>query len=110
MQEYGAAELLSAEVSPQGNGATPAKAKGKKKTAIAWDLVQFRREVQTAFHLPITDAAKALGLCVTELKKRCREIQVPRWPYRKIASIEKLIESVEQVPSKFPHMLAPPPT
>jgi hypothetical protein len=110
MQEDGATELLAAEASLQETRATPAKAKGQKKTAKDWDPVLFRREAQSAFHLPLTDAARALGLCVTELKKRCREIQVPRWPYRKIASIEKLIESVDKVPSKFPHMLAPPQT
>ena len=62
------------------------------------DEEEFRKTVQTVFHLPISDAASRLGMGVTVLKKQCRKIGIPRWPYRKLASIEKLIESVEKVP------------
>ena len=62
------------------------------------DEEEFRKTVQTVFHLPISDAASKLGMGVTVLKKQCRRINIPRWPYRKLASIEKLIESVEKVP------------
>jgi RWP-RK domain len=68
------------------------------------DEAEFRKKVQSVFHLPIADAATSLGLGVTVLKKRCRRINIPRWPYRKLASIEKLIESVEKVTSEYPLM------
>lgn len=32
---------------------------------------------------------------MTVLKKFCRKFKVPRWPYRKLKSMEKLIASVE---------------
>jgi hypothetical protein len=129
MQEYDAAVLPSAEISHLARSrATPTKAKGKKKTTKTHasktrkirgnmadddeeelDEAEFRKKVQSVFHLPIADAATTLGLGVTVLKKRCRRINIPRWPYRKLASIEKLIESVEKVPSQSPLMLVPPP-
>jgi hypothetical protein len=128
MQEYGAAVLPSADISLRTSRATPTKAKGKKKVTKAHasktrkfrgnmadddeeelDEAEFRKKVQSVFHLPIADAATTLGLGVTVLKKRCRRINIPRWPYRKLASIEKLIESVEKVPSQSPFMLVPPP-
>lgn len=63
------------------------------------DETEFRKKVQSVFHLPISEAAHALGVGVTVLKKQCRRINIPRWPYRKLASVEKLIESVEKVHS-----------
>lgn len=36
------------------------------------------------FHLPINDAAKALGICPTVLKKICRRHGMRRWPHRKV--------------------------
>jgi len=50
----------------------------------------------SCFHLPINDAAKQLGTCVTVLKKQCRRHGVKRWPYRKLVSIDKLIEKMEK--------------
>jgi hypothetical protein len=118
MQEFCVAVLPSAERSLQAKGAKPGQGKGKKKTTKAqakkapelqgnmaqdeeeeWDMEESRRKVQTALHLPITDAAKVLGVGVTKLKKRCRKINIARCPFRKLLSIEKLIESVAKVPS-----------
>jgi hypothetical protein len=127
MQEFCVAVLPSAKTSLQTKRGTAAKTKGKKKSARAraskarqrrgsmaedeeegWDKDEFRGKVQRAFHLPIAKAAPTLGLCVTVLKQRCRIVGIPRWPFRKVHSIEKLVASVEQVPSQLPHMLAPP--
>ncbi|GLI59484.1 hypothetical protein VaNZ11_001368, partial [Volvox africanus] len=41
-------------------------------------------------------AAAALNIGVTVLKKYCRKFRVPRWPYRKLQSMAKLIESFER--------------
>lgn len=48
------------------------------------------------YHLPINEAAAALNIGVTVLKKYCRKFRVPRWPYRKLQSMAKLIESFER--------------
>jgi hypothetical protein len=54
-------------------------------------------KLQSVFHLPINDAATALGMGVTVLKKLCRDRGIKRWPYRKLSSVDKLIESVKAV-------------
>ena len=43
------------------------------------------------FHLPINEASKQLGVCVTMLKKTCRKYGISRWPYRRIKCIDKKI-------------------
>jgi hypothetical protein len=45
--------------------------------------------------MPINDVAKELGICATMLKKICRRNGIPRWPHRKIRSINKMIENLE---------------
>ncbi|KAG9147386.1 hypothetical protein Leryth_027671 [Lithospermum erythrorhizon] len=52
-------------------------------------------EIKKCFHLPITKAAKKLNVGLTVLKKRCRELNVMRWPHRKIKSLESLIDNVK---------------
>lgn len=47
------------------------------------------------YHLPINEAADSLGIGVTVLKKYCRKFCIPRWPYRKLKSMDKLIESLQ---------------
>ena len=61
-------------------------------------------EVLAVFHLPIDKAAKALGVGQTWLKHMCREHGIPRWPYRKIQSLQtsvaKLAESIADIDPK----------
>lgn len=52
------------------------------------------------FHLPMCDVAKELGICATVLKKICRKNGIPRWPHRKLKSIEKSILALEESISK----------
>eukprot|EP01112_Ceratiomyxa_fruticulosa_P002412 TRINITY_DN1252_c0_g1_i5.p1 TRINITY_DN1252_c0_g1~~TRINITY_DN1252_c0_g1_i5.p1 ORF type:complete len:488 (+),score=99.70 TRINITY_DN1252_c0_g1_i5:591-2054(+) len=47
------------------------------------------------FHLPINEVARELGICATMLKKICRRNGIPRWPHRKIKSLNKMIENAE---------------
>lgn len=54
--------------------------RGGAREATHIDLAELTR----FFHLPITAVAKELGICVTVLKRICRENGVPRWPYRKV--------------------------
>eukprot|EP00242_Pyramimonas_sp_CCMP2087_P012128 CAMPEP_0198211208 /NCGR_PEP_ID=MMETSP1445-20131203/22688_1 /TAXON_ID=36898 /ORGANISM="Pyramimonas sp., Strain CCMP2087" /LENGTH=334 /DNA_ID=CAMNT_0043885421 /DNA_START=140 /DNA_END=1141 /DNA_ORIENTATION=- len=46
------------------------------------------------FHLPINTAAKELGICLTMLKKMCRQHGLKRWPHRKLKSIDKILGSL----------------
>lgn len=52
-------------------------------------------EIQRYFHVPITKAAKELRVGLTVLKKRCRELNIMRWPHRKLKSLQTLIHSVK---------------
>ncbi|KAG1346427.1 putative protein RKD1 [Cocos nucifera] len=54
-------------------------------------------EIKNYFHMPITQAAKEMNVGLTLLKKRCREVGIPRWPHRKIKSIGSLIHDVREL-------------
>lgn len=55
-------------------------------------------EIQKYFDFPITRAAKELNVGLTVLKKRCRELNIARWPHRKIKSLKSLIHNVKVHP------------
>ncbi|XP_016471868.1 protein RKD4-like [Nicotiana tabacum] len=63
----------------------------KKSDALELD------EIQRYFHVPINKAAKELRVGLTVLKKRCRELNIMRWPHRKIKSLQTLIDSVKEM-------------
>ncbi|RCV15859.1 hypothetical protein SETIT_3G091700v2 [Setaria italica] len=48
------------------------------------------------FHLPMTEAAKHLGVCATVLKTTSRRFNVPRWPHRKIKSIDNHVAKLRR--------------
>lgn len=52
-------------------------------------------EISKHFDTPIQDAAKALGVCPTILKKICRRLGIGRWPYRRVNSLNKMIATLE---------------
>ncbi|KAA8533589.1 hypothetical protein F0562_030977 [Nyssa sinensis] len=54
-------------------------------------------EIQKYFDVPITRAAKELKVGLTLLKKRCRELNIMRWPHRKIKSLKTLIDNVKDL-------------
>ncbi|KAL5567751.1 hypothetical protein UlMin_024326 [Ulmus minor] len=54
-------------------------------------------EIQKYFNFPIKEAAKGLRVGVTRLKKRCRELNISRWPHRKLSSIKHLISNVKKM-------------
>ncbi|KAK3132020.1 hypothetical protein QOZ80_6AG0514720 [Eleusine coracana subsp. coracana] len=51
--------------------------------------------VSQYFYMPITQAARELDVGLTLLKKRCRELGIPRWPHRKMKSLQTLINNVQ---------------
>lgn len=52
-------------------------------------------EIQKYFDVPITRAAKKMNVGLTLLKKRCRELNIMRWPHRKIKSLKTLISNIK---------------
>ncbi|XP_062226443.1 protein RKD5-like isoform X2 [Phragmites australis] len=54
-------------------------------------------DIAQYFHLPIREASKTLKIGVSILKKKCRQYGIPRWPHRKIKSLDSLIHDLEYV-------------
>ncbi|MQM15420.1 hypothetical protein Taro_048359 [Colocasia esculenta] len=54
-------------------------------------------DVSRYFYVPITQAAKELNVGLTQLKKKCRELGIPRWPHRKMKSLQALIKNVQEL-------------
>lgn len=76
---------------------------GAASNAMGADRVRSERVltfelVSQYFYMPITQAARELNVGLTVLKKKCRELGIPRWPHRKLKSLQTLINDVE-VPS-----------
>ncbi|XP_059435270.1 protein RKD4 [Corylus avellana] len=63
----------------------------KKSAALELD------EIQKHFNVPITKAAKEMKVGLTVLKKRCRELNIMRWPHRKIKSLKSLINNAKEL-------------
>ncbi|KAA8497395.1 Protein RKD4 [Porphyridium purpureum] len=49
------------------------------------------QKVARTFSLPIPQAAEELGVCVTILKRWCREWNISRWPFRRYKSLDHLM-------------------
>uniref|UniRef100_A0ACD5UTE2 Uncharacterized protein n=1 Tax=Avena sativa TaxID=4498 RepID=A0ACD5UTE2_AVESA len=54
-------------------------------------------DIAQYFHLPIREASKILKIGVSILKRKCRQYGIPRWPHRKIKSLDSLINDLEYV-------------
>ena len=50
----------------------------------AYQSCEKQLDLSTYFHLPEKEVAKKLGMCLTSLKKICRQNGINRWPYRKV--------------------------
>ncbi|PWA77067.1 RWP-RK domain-containing protein [Artemisia annua] len=54
--------------------------------------MSFSREIISRyFHMPIHKAAKHLNVGLSVLKMLCRDVGIQRWPYRKLLSLQMLI-------------------
>jgi hypothetical protein len=49
-----------------------------------------KQKVESLFHLPVKTAAEKLGLCVTSLKRVCRDLGIDKWPYEKTTTSPRL--------------------
>ncbi|GLT82531.1 hypothetical protein SLE2022_008950 [Rubroshorea leprosula] len=76
----------------------------KKKRATSKDIARIAMEdLAKYFDLPIVEASKSLKVGVTVLKKKCRELGIPRWPHRKIKSLDGLIRDLQEEAAQWQH-------
>ncbi len=54
------------------------------------------------YELPINKAARKLDISATMLKRCCRKFAIRRWPYRKLESLYKLVESMSKYAASQP--------
>ncbi|ERN17212.1 hypothetical protein AMTRI_Chr09g33970 [Amborella trichopoda] len=47
------------------------------------------------FNVPMAEASRNLKVGLTVLKRKCREFGIPRWPHRKIKSLDSLIHDLQ---------------
>ena len=52
-------------------------------------------ELSAYFHMPSDQACKQLGIGLTVLKRLCRKYNIKRWPFRKMKSLDRLIDNVK---------------
>lgn len=68
----------------------------KKRRAATKDIASLGLEdLAKYFDVPIIEASKNLKVGLTVLKKKCREFGIPRWPHRKIKSLDGLISDLQ---------------
>ncbi|KAL0027765.1 hypothetical protein WJX77_003559 [Trebouxia sp. C0004] len=61
------------------------------------DRVLSLEKLQSVYECPISKAAARLNIGVTVLKKYCRWYSIERWPYRKIHSVDKLMDQLNEL-------------
>lgn len=84
------------ELENEGSDTASGFAEKKKKRATTKDLARLAlADVSKYFDLPIVEASKKLEVGLTVLKKKCREFGIPRWPHRKIKSLDSLIHDLQ---------------
>ncbi|VVB14692.1 unnamed protein product [Arabis nemorensis] len=84
------------DIEPTGN----VKVRQRRNTPLAAQRERTGRltldDVKKYFHLPIEHAARRMDVCPTVLKKICRRGGLPRWPYRKIKSLQRKIAALKE--------------
>jgi hypothetical protein len=78
---------------------------GKKRRAASDIVAKITlSDLVKYFDMPIVEASKKLNVGLTVLKRKCREFGIPRWPHRKIKSLDSLIHDLQvlhTLPSLF---------
>ncbi|KAK3155264.1 hypothetical protein QOZ80_2BG0201060 [Eleusine coracana subsp. coracana] len=73
------------------------KMQGRRGGGGADKKVLTFEQVSPHFSMPIKQAARELNVGLTVLKKQCRKLGFARWPYRKVKSLETLINNVQEL-------------
>ncbi|GLC51094.1 hypothetical protein PLESTB_000465300 [Pleodorina starrii] len=100
-ERYRAALKASAKQRGRGQSVVkldPDKApRGSNRNGLCARIASITKErLQQVYHLNIEEAARELGIGMTKLKEHCRTLGIPRWPSRKLKSMDKLIESLNE--------------
>jgi len=53
------------------------------------------RELREHFGIPLNEVATKFGICTSALKRLCRKYGVMRWPHRRLQTIEKRMQVIE---------------
>lgn len=53
-------------------------------------------KISSMFHMPEKAVAAELGMCLTSLKKIARKYGVTRWPYRKLKSLKRTMQKMNE--------------
>jgi len=61
-------------------------------TKIEYTLEDFK----PYFHIPLKEAGKQLGMSLSQIKDRCRKIDLLNWPFRKLEKLQKSISALEE--------------
>ncbi|WJX55912.1 hypothetical protein P8452_41628 [Trifolium repens] len=70
---------------------------GKKRRAASDIVAKITlSDLVKYFDMPIVEASKKLNVGLTVLKRKCREFGIPRWPHRKIKSLDSLIHDLQE--------------
>ncbi|OVA00622.1 RWP-RK domain [Macleaya cordata] len=82
----------------QQNGAVVSDTVVKKKKRAATEHIARidLADLAKYFDLPIAEASRNLKVGLTVLKRKCRELGIPRWPHRKIKSLDTLIHNLQE--------------
>ena len=74
----------------------PQEARPEKKRLSRPASEITREELAACFHLPSEAACRQLNIGLTVLKRQCRRFGIKRWPFRKMKSLDRLINNVQQ--------------
>ncbi|KAL9312863.1 hypothetical protein ACSQ67_018315 [Phaseolus vulgaris] len=85
-------QMLVPRARARGRGSgSSGSSKKKKPCALEFE------EIKKHFDVPINEAAKQMNVGLTMLKRRCRELNIMRWPHRKLKSLQLLIDNVKEL-------------
>nr|KYP48037.1 hypothetical protein KK1_030328 [Cajanus cajan] len=77
---------------PRSNMKKKKKNNNNKKSCV----LEFE-QIKKYFDVPINEAAKKMDVGLTLLKRRCRELNIMRWPHRKLKSLQTVIDNVKEL-------------
>ena len=69
----------------------------RSRRSVGLERVISLEKLQSVYERPISKAAAHLNIGITVLKKYCRWYSIERWPYRKIHSIDKLMDQLNEL-------------
>ncbi|CAG9460161.1 unnamed protein product [Pedinophyceae sp. YPF-701] len=90
---------------PAPEAPTPYEAKDAVATAAGGDGAAgglTLDHLRVYFHLPIEEAAQHLSVGLTVLKRICRTLGIARWPFRKLQSLQQLIDRISEEAQNCP--------